>query len=460
MTPPRHRSEPPIRALIVDDEKGVRELLLSCLGRLGCDVVHVDNGTRALERLEAEHFDVALVDLRMPGLDGMEVTRRAKRLRPQLHVVLMTGHATIETAIRALREGADDFLPKPFRLDQLRMILDKQLEFRDGLTHPPTAEPLPGLVGSSPAMQAVYCAVRRVAPSGETVLIQGESGTGKELAARAIHFWSPRHKKPFAVVNCAALTDTILENELFGHEAQSFTGATGRTRGLIEEAHGGTLFLDEIGDASPALQQSLLRVLQEGEVRRIGSSATVPVDVRVIAATNKNLELAISEAAFRKDLFYRISVVPIEMPPLRDRPGDIQLLIDHFLRRCGAADRCFAADAIRLLQRCRWPGNVRELENLIRRLLVLVPDTVIRADHIPARYRESAAARALTAGSFREAKDIFERQYIETLLQRVGGNVAEAARQAGLGRPYLHEKLRKFGIDPDSYRQDGATPMA
>ena len=228
--------------------------------------------------------------------------------------------------------------------------------------------------------------------------------------------------------------------------------------GRWEEKRPGAANGVSLGDLEPEGRQ---HVATDVSPWRGGGSATAtPVDVRVIAATNKNLELAISESAFRKDLYYRISVVPIEMPSLRDRPGDIPLLIDHFLRRCDAADRRFGDDAIRLLQRCRWPGNVRELENLVRRLLVLVPDTIIRADHIPARYRESAAARALTAGSFREAKDIFERQYIETLLQRVGGNVAEAARQAGLGRPYLHEKLRRFGIDPGSFRQDGATPMA
>jgi two-component system response regulator HydG len=385
----------------------------------------------------------------------------------------MTGYATIEIAVRALQEGADDFLPKPFRIEQLRVILDKQLEHRNGrrLTHPldgmpGDAAPLPGLVGSSPAMQAVYRAVRRVAPSNETVLIQGESGTGKELAARAIHFWSTRHKKPFVCVNCASLTDSILENELFGHEPQSFTGATGRTRGLIEEANGGTVLLDEIGDASPSLQMSLLRVLQEGEIRRLGSAQAIPVDVRIVTATNQDLERAISEARFRKDLYYRLSVVPIEMPPLRERPGDLPLLIHHFLGRCAAPADCagtrrsFDDEAIRALQRCRWPGNVRELENLVRRLVVLVPDTVIGLRHLPARYREAHVARALTAGSFREAKEIFERQYIETLLQRVSGNVAEAARQAGLGRPYLHEKLRKFNINPDAFRSEAFPPIA
>jgi DNA-binding NtrC family response regulator len=451
------------RILVVDDEKGVRQLLRNCFHRLGCDVAEADSGAAALIRLEAEPFDLALIDIRMPpGPDGLEVARRAKRLCPGLHVVIMTGYATIETAIHSLQQGANDFLPKPFRVDQLRVILDKQLELlRDHPHCHPIAqgtsatERLPGLVGSSPAMHNVYQTVRRVAPSGETVLLAGESGTGKELAARAIHFWSPRHRKRFICVNCSLLTDTILENELFGHEPESFTGATARTRGLIEKADGGTLFLDEIGDASPSLQMGLLRVLQEGEVRRVGSADSLRVDVRVIAATNKDLEREAREGHFRRDLYYRLNVVPITMPPLRDRPGDIPLLVAHFLHRLGAADRAFDPDVLRALQRYPWPGNVRELENLVRRLIVLVPDTVIRLDHVPSYYAPSSAACTLAPGSFREAKELFERQYIETLLQRVGGNVAEAARQAGLGRPYLHEKLRKFQIDPESFRHTG-----
>ena len=470
MSPPDDRANPDARArvLVADDERQVRRLLRNCLRRLECRVDEAPSGPDAIALLESKPFDILLVDLRMPGLDGIEVTRRAKRLCPNLHVVLMTGYATIEVAVRALKEGADDFLPKPFRIDQLRVILDKILEV--GLDHRTRgrlsggtdhAGPLPGLVGSSPAMAAVYQAVRRVAPSNETALLVGDSGTGKELAARAIHFWSPRHRRRFVCVNCAALTDTIVENELFGHEPQSFTGATGRRRGLIEEANGGTLFLDEVGDASLALQTSLLRVLQEGEIRRVGSTDPIRIDVRVVAATNKDLEREIAQGRFREDLFYRLSVVPIGMPPLRDRPGDVPLLISHFLQLCDAGVRSFDDMAIRALQRYRWPGNVRELENLVRRLLVLVLDDTIRLDHLPPRYREAPPSRRLSAGSFREAKEVFERQYIETLLQRVGGNVSEAARQAGLGRPHLHEKLRKFGIDPAIFRhENGATPIA
>ena len=461
------REQPrPLRALVVDDEPGIRSMLEESLERLACEVTLASDGGEALERIEDGHFDVAFVDNRMPGINGMEVTRRAKGLRPDLHIVLMTGYASFQVAVDAVKQGADDFLPKPFRIDQLRVILDKQLEFRHGtgrdhaLDEPGgDGEALPGLVGTSPALRGVYRAVRRVAPSDETVLIQGESGTGKELAARAIHFWSRRHSKPFVPVNCSSVAEGVLLNELFGHEKEAFTGADGCHKGLVERAHGGTLFLDEIGDAPPTLQMALLRFLQQREVRRLGAAQTIQVDVRVIAATNRNLERAISEGAFRKDLYYRINVVPIDMPPLRDRPGDVPLLLDHFLHRYDAPDRAFADCAVRALQRCRWHGNVRELENVVRRLLVLVPDNEIRREHLPVCYREAPVARAIDSGSFREAKELFERRYIEALLQRVRGNVSEAARLAGLGRTYFHEKLRRFGINPTVYR-DQPPPMA
>ena len=450
------------RVLVVDDEAGVRKLLANCLRRLNCHVAEADCGTTALRRLETEDFDLALIDVRMPGLDGLEVARRAKRLCPHLHVVIMTGYATIELAVRAVKEGGDDFLPKPFRIDQLRVILDKQLELlRDRLhTHPianGTAEtaPLPGLVGASPAMQEVYRTVRRVAPTDETVLIIGESGTGKELAARAIHFWSPRHKRRFVPVNCASMTDTILENELFGHEPQSFTGATGRKRGLIEKASGGTLFLDEIGDASPALQMALLRVLQEGEVRRVGGAEAIPVDLRVVAATNRQLEKAVREGRFRQDLFYRINVVPVEMPPLRKRPEDIPLLVEHFLsrlRKAGTMTAGVSAEAMELLRRHHWGGNVRELENVIERAAILSGGEEIRPEHLPLdlRSRQAAAEAAPPPAedlTFREARSRFEKQYLQALLTRHGGSVAAAAKSAGMSRAHFYELIKKHGIE-------------
>lgn len=456
---------PPARILLVGGSKDVQRSLRGSLTRLGCTVRQVATGERALHQLETSCPDVLFADLHAPDIDGMEFVRRAKRLSPDLHVVVMTDDGAVETGDRTLKDGADDFLPRPFRRDQLRVILDRVFE-QDAEHHRRRASadapgPLPGLVGSSPPMEAIYRTVRRVAPSDETVLIVGESGTGKELAARAIHFWSRRHRKPFVSVNCAALTDTILENELFGHEPQSFTGATGRAIGLIEQANGGTLLLDEIADASPALQTSLLRVLQENEIRRVGATKAIPVNIRLITATNRDLEREIDRGCFRRDLYYRLSVVPIRMPPLRERPGDLPLLIDHFLDLCDASDRSFDAKAIAALQRYPWPGNVRELYNLVRRLRVLVLDTVIQLEHLPPRYREATDRRCLLAGSFREAKEIFERHYMETLLERAGGNIAEAARAAGLGRPHLHGKLRKFGIDPGLFRRNGrAAPTA
>ncbi|MFW6161754.1 MAG: sigma-54-dependent transcriptional regulator, partial [Planctomycetota bacterium] len=289
------------RALIVDDDGGVRTMLREALGSLGCEVQEAASGEAALDHLAAEHVDVGLVDVRMPGMDGIELTRRAKRLRPDLYIVIITGIPTLDVALEAGRQGAEDFLPKPIELAQLELIL-KQLPLPP-LGRPDQREPLPGLVGTSPALRNVYRAVRRVAPKDETVLIQGESGTGKELAARAIHFWSRRRKRSFVPVNCSAVAEGVLLNELFGHEAESFTGANDRKSGLIEHADGGTLFLDEVGDEQAALQTALLRFLEQREVRRLGSSEVIEVDVRVIAATNKHLERAVSEGRFRKDLY-------------------------------------------------------------------------------------------------------------------------------------------------------------
>ena len=445
----------PRRALLVDDDDAVRAVLAEFLRRVGCTVVEAPNGEVGLERVMAERFDVAIVDVRMPGISGIELTRQAKEARPGLHVVIITADPSVDTAVQAFKQGADDFLPKPLRFDELRVILDQ-------LPIPPAdvtgAADLPWVLGDSPAIHAVYQKIRRVAATGETALILGESGTGKELAARAIHFWSRRKGKPFVPVNCSSVAEGVLENELFGHESEAFTGASGRKKGLIEEADGGILFLDEIGDSKPSFQMALLRFLQQSEVRRLGSTKTHTVDVRVIAATNKDLERAVSDGTFRKDLFYRLDVLPIEMPPLRRRPSDIPILVDHFVRRFGGPGRGLCDEGLRALQRCRWPGNVRELENLIRRLLVTVEHDQICLDDLPARYRQTPTDGVLTAGSFREAKEIFERNYIETLLQRVGGNIAAAAREAGLGRPYFHEKIKKFGINPNTFRDQQSPP--
>jgi len=325
------------RALVVDDEPKVRAIICQMLERLGCDVTEAGDGEEALERVAAELFDVALIDVRLPrGREGLEVTRRAKRVRPDLHIIVITGIPTGDIAFQAGKEGADDFLPKPLDMEQLRVILD-QLPIppggRDG------ERSLPWFIGDSPAIRALYRRIReRIAPSDETVLILGESGTGKELVAQAIHFWGPtrRRRHAFVAVNCSSVAEGVLMNELFGHEREAFTGAAGRRKGLIEQAHQGTLFLDEIGGASENLQMALLRVLEQGEVRRLGSSETIEVDVRIIAATNKHLEREISEGGFRKDLYYRLNVVPIDLPPLRDRTSTTaSTSCPSTCRRCG-----------------------------------------------------------------------------------------------------------------------------
>jgi len=458
--PPSERAH----VLVVDGDKGLRRSLRRALTTLGCDVQETGSDSRAILHIETAGLDVLFAGPGTPGIGGIEMARRAKRVRPDLHVVLVADDADLVRASDAPHANADDFLPRHFRRDQLRVILNHVLkhDVHHGGRHLiDSGNRLPGLVGNSQEMDNVYRTVRRVAPSEESVLITGASGTGKELAARAIHFWSPNHAKPFVCVNCAALTDSLVENELFGHEPGSFTGALGRTTGLIEQANGGTLFLDEIGNASPALQTSLLRVLQENEIRRVGSGATVKVNVRVVAATNGDLRLEIKRGLFREDLYYRLCVVPIHMPPLRARPDDIPLLVDHFLSLCGAGDRTFDDDALAALQRYPWPGNVRELQNLVRRLRVLVLDTVIQRRHLPPPYRDAANRLCPPVGTLRRAMESFERNYIETLLHRVGGNVAEAARQAGMARPRLHEKLRRFGISANAYRGgDGQASMA
>ena len=375
--------------LVVDDQKNMRATTAIVLRAAGHVVEEAEDGAAALRRVQAEAFDVVLTDLRMPDVDGMEVLREAQRLAPETQVIVMTAYGTIESAVEAIRRGAYDFLAKPFKEDELLLRVSKALEKRRlvgevsllagelrrryGLEH---------IVGRSPSMQDLLDRIVRVAPTDATVLISGESGTGKELVARALHVASRRGERPFVPVNCAAITETLLESELFGHAKGSFTGATRARRGLFEEANGGTLFIDEVGETSPGFQAKLLRALQEGEIRRVGESTPVQVDVRVIAATNQDLRRAVAERRFREDLYYRLAVVPIRIPPLRERSEDVPLLAAHFLERFvqrTGAPKTLAPDAVALLVEHAWPGNVRELENVIEHAAALSPSPEIRA---------------------------------------------------------------------------------
>jgi len=368
------------KILVVDDEQGLREVLSIMLKRTGYDVTSVTDGGEAVDLLNKEIFDLVITDLRMPNVDGMEVLKAAKSASPETVVLVITAFATADSAVEAMKQGAYDYLTKPFQVDEVQLIIRNALEKRRLTTENillkremASQSSFAQLVGQSEAMQKVFEVVRKVADSKSNVLICGESGTGKELVARAIHYNSGRSALPFVAVNCSAVPETLLESELFGHMKGSFTGAISNKAGLFEVANGGTIFLDEIGDTTLAIQVKLLRVIQEREFRRVGGHQDIKVDVRVVAATNKNLEKAVADGSFREDLYYRLDVIPIRLPPLRMRSGDIPLLVTHFLERfskeSGKPVPVLSPEAMRVLVAHEWRGNVRELENLIERVV-------------------------------------------------------------------------------------------
>src|SRR5574341_64711 len=441
------------RVLVVDDEEIVRESLTDWLAEEGCAVEAVPDGASALRRVGEEAWAVLLVDLKMPGIDGLQVLAEARKLQPDATVVIMTAYASVDTAVQAMKLGAYDYLVKPFEPEELshmvRKILDQQALRRENIALRKALKQqyrFHDLVSKSPRMQAVFEVARSAAASHSTVLLLGESGTGKELLARAIHAESPRAEGPFVVVSCAALTETLLEGELFGHEKGAFTGATATRRGKVELAHGGTLLLDEIGDISPKLQLDLLRLLEQHEFRRVGGTEVIRVDARVIAATNRDLRQAVADGRFREDLFYRLDVIPILLPPLRERTEDIPLLVDHFLEQLraetGKPVEGVTREALGALMARPWPGNVRELRNVLERGVVLAQGPYITADDL--ELLDTPAPPGEEPISLREA----ERRHIETVLARCGGNVTRAARALGIDRVTLHRKIEKYGIRP------------
>ncbi len=447
------------KILIAEDEKTQRELLAGFLEREGFDIEAVTNGREVLIRLNDGCFDVALLDYRMPELDGLQSLREIRKLYPDLPVIMMTAYGTVETAVLSMKEGAFDYLTKPIDLDELILKFKKVLE-RSALIEENRSlkeqlqERLPfhQIVYGSSAMQEVMGLVARVAPSQATVLIRGESGTGKELIANAIHHASPRAAKLLVKVNCSAIPETLLETELFGHEKGAFTGAVRRRIGRFEEANGGTLFLDEIGDLSPAIQVKLLRILQERSFQRIGANLTVQVDVRVIAATHRNLEEAVRKDRFREDLYYRLNVVAIELPCLRERREDLPLLIDHFLKKYSTENRKTISDiskeARTLLLRYPYPGNVRELENLIERAVVLCRGDVITTQDLPFHLRdEKSEGRLFTPErSLPEMLEEVEKDSILSALHQHDGVQTKAAESLGLSERMLRYKMKKYGI--------------
>jgi len=373
------------KILVVDDEQSLREVLSIMLKRAGYAVTSATDGEEAIELLQKEIFDLVITDLRMPKVDGMEVLKAVKSASPETVVLIITAFASADSAVEAMKQGAYDYLTKPFQVDEVQLIIRNALEKRRLTTENmllkremASQSSFAQLVGQSEAMQKVFEVVRKVADSKSNVLICGESGTGKELVARAIHYNSVRSTSPFVAVNCSAVPETLLESELFGHMKGSFTGAIANKAGLFEIADGGTIFLDEIGDTTPTIQVKLLRVIQEREFRRVGGSQDVKVDVRVVAATNKDLEKAVADGSFREDLYYRLDVIPIRLPPLRMRAGDIPLLVNHFLERfakeSGKPKPVFSPDAMHVLLAHEWRGNVRELENLIERVVAFSMD--------------------------------------------------------------------------------------
>jgi DNA-binding NtrC family response regulator len=441
------------RALVVEDDQLGREFVVESLEQLEVDVHAARNGREALAALEKEDFDFVLTDLRMPELDGLGVLRAVKESSPATPVVLMTAHGTLEMAIEALRAGADDVLLKPFDPESLALLTNR-LKARHRLQRENAylrreieADATTEIVGASKAIQDVLDAVKRVAPSKATVFVRGESGTGKELVARAIHRLSPRANGPFVRVNCAALSETLLESELFGHERGAFTGATQRREGRFELANKGTLLLDEVSEVSPRIQAKLLRVLEEEEFERVGGTRTLKVDVRVVATSNRDLEAAIADGSFREDLFYRLHVVPIRLPPLRDRTDDVPKLAASFLARFarenGKNVSSITPAAMARLTSYRWPGNVRELANLVQRAVVLAPSETIDVDQVVLPSDDGARNDVLSAAVGMRAEDV-ERELILRTLCSTNGNRTRTAQLLDLTARTINNKIRLY----------------
>ncbi|MCO5045022.1 MAG: sigma-54 dependent transcriptional regulator [Kiritimatiellae bacterium] len=450
--------------LIVDDEKNSREGLARALQR-SYDVRLAENGPRALEILANEPVDVMLSDVRMPGMDGLTLLQRAIARSPAPVCIMLTAYGSIELAVEAMRRGAYDFMTKPINLDRLELVLKRALESRAlevenrALREQLDARfGLENIVGQSPALQEVFDTIRQVAQSRATVLIQGESGTGKELVAQALHRLSPRSKGPFIAVHCAALSETLLESELFGHERGAFTGATERRRGRFELADGGTLFLDEIGEIDSSLQVKILRVLEERRFERVGGQETIDVDVRLVAATNRDLKKKVEEGTFREDLFYRLDVVAIRLPPLRERVGDLPLLVDHFIsvfaEENGKKIVGITPEAMQALGGYEWPGNVRELRNMVERMVVLARGEKLTLRDVPLHVRGELDAAPARGGAL--SLEANEKQMIVRALKASGGNVTKAAAELGISRRTLHRKLNEYGLRDSADGREGS----
>ena len=449
---------PRIRILVVDDEPNIVEVMRSALLSEGYDVTSTSQPEQAALWIEEHDFDLVMSDLKMAPIDGLGILRRAKQKDERLQVILVTAFSTIETAVEAMKAGAYDYVLKPFKLAELKLVVRRALEFRATIMENDQLKSVlqakykfSNIVGESTAMQRVFERIRKMAETEVTVLITGESGTGKELVAKAIYVNSRRHDKPFISINCGALPETLLESELFGYVKGAFTGAGSDKKGLFQAADGGTIFLDEIGLTSPTLQVRLLRVLQEREVRRVGDTQDFKVDVRVLAATNENLAEKVKDGTFREDLFYRLSVVPIHIPPLRERTTDIPLLVQHFVDRANTRiGKKFRVDKelLDMLMAYNWPGNIRELENVIERAVALADSTHLRTEDLPDNILQCQGADAVTTDvrDLRSVVDESERKHILRIMQETGGSKKLAARILGVDLATLYRKMEKLGV--------------
>jgi two-component system response regulator HydG len=446
------------RILVIDDNRSHAEGVAEGLEREGYEVSLAATGQGGIDRLRAEGADVVVTDLVMHGVDGMKVLEEAHRIDPAIQVILVTGHGTVESAVDAMQKGAFNYLLKPINLNEVRAVVANALEKRGLIRRTRELEErlderfgFEGIIGNSPQMREVYSVMRRVAPTNATILILGETGTGKELVAKAVHQNSPRKARPFVGLNCAALSKDILESELFGHEKGAFTGAVSTREGLFQYADGGTLLLDEVADMPPETQVKLLRVLEDGEIRRVGSNTSIQVDVRVIAATNRDLGPAVDDGKFRLDLYYRLKVVTVKLPALRDRPEDIPLLMDHFLKEMAELYKrpnlTLSPDTRRMLLRYPWPGNVRELRNCIENMAVMATSDMLEMSDIPEQIHALPPEKLRPTGLMAPMSlSAAEEHLIRETLEITQGNREETARILGIGERTLYRKLKLYGI--------------
>lgn len=451
------------KILVVDDEQSMRDFLAIMLAKDGHAVTTAESGTVALKVLQADIFDLVISDIKMPGITGIELLRSIKELSPETIVIMMTAFAAAETAVETMKLGASDYIIKPFKIDEVKLIikdaiekrdlqkenilLKRQIELKSGFSN---------FIGKSLPMQQIFTLIRQVADTVSTVLITGESGTGKELVAQSIHFSSTRKKGPFITINCGAIPETLLESELFGYMKGAFTGATANKQGLFEAAHGGTLFLDEISTTSQSLQVKLLRVLQEREFMRVGGTSTIHIDTRIIAATNKDLSLEVSKGAFREDLYYRLNVIPLRLPPLRERRDDIPLLIDHFLKKyavSGKEPKKISPEALELCVNYQWPGNVRELENFIERIAILSQQDSIYIADLPDTLRAPQSSRDLLTTDIPDAGldlevtlERIEKTLLAKALEKANGVKTDAAKLLNLSFRSFRHRLQKYNF--------------